>query len=137
MGLYLCVFDDHEEVEGVDVGSYADFGFFRDIVTNRLEADQPGSKYPTLILHSDCDGQWAEVECRALEKELQSIAQAFLDLPPAAFNGEWQRRLAKSLGLKPTNLYQSFIDVDGEPLLERLIQLCRIAQQHGRPILFQ
>ena len=37
MGLYLCVFDEDEELEGVEVGSYSDFEFFRSSVTELLE----------------------------------------------------------------------------------------------------
>ena len=137
MGLYLCVFEEDEELDGVDIGSYSDFGFFRDVVTNQLEAGTPGANYPTLILHSDCDGEWSAQECAALQQELESIADAFRQLPPTEFNSDWQRAVAKSLGLQPGNLYESFIDVDGEPLLERLLGLCRLAQERGQPILFQ
>ena len=137
MGLYLCVFEEDEELDGVDIGSYSDFGFFRDVVTNQLEAGTPGANYPTLILHSDSDGEWSAQECAALQQELESIADAFRQLPPTEFNSDWQRAVAKSLGLQPGNLYESFIDVDGEPLLERLLGLCRLAQERGQPILFQ
>lgn len=37
MGLYLCVFDDDIELEGVEVGVYEDFNFFRDAVTATVE----------------------------------------------------------------------------------------------------
>ena len=37
MGLYLCVFDNDDELEGVEVGSYSDFDFFRSTVTELLE----------------------------------------------------------------------------------------------------
>jgi hypothetical protein len=55
MGLYLCVFQGDEELDGVDVGSYGDFNHFRSVVAG-LEDGPPGSKYPTLILHPDSDG---------------------------------------------------------------------------------
>jgi hypothetical protein len=37
MGLYLAVFDDEHELEGVEVGAYADFSTFQDAVVNNLE----------------------------------------------------------------------------------------------------
>ncbi len=137
MGLYLCVFDGEKEVDGVVVGTYVDFDVFRSAVVNRLEHGVPGSQYPTLILHSDCDGEWTVKQCAELEKELQTLAIAFRGLPPSDYSSDWQKGVAKLLGLQPRNLYESFIDVDGEPLIERLLTLCRVAQQRGQPILFQ
>ena len=137
MGLYLCVFKDEEELEGVEVGSYADYGYFIETVTDLLEDGIAGSKFPVLILHSDSDGSWSIEECRSLEKELETISKSFKFLLPREFNSEWQRQLSKSLGLTPQNLCESFIDVDGEPLIERMIHLCRVALKANEPILFQ
>ncbi len=137
MGLYLCVFDGDEELDGVDVGSYADYNAFRNLVTSRLEHGSSGSKYPTLILHSDCDGEWNPKQCMELAKELSSIAIVFQNTPPIEFASDWQKEVARSVGLRPQNLYESLIDVDGEPLIERLMTLCRLAQDCGQPILFQ
>jgi hypothetical protein len=137
MGLYLCVFDGDDERDGVEIGSYADFAYFRDTVTDRLEGGDAGSKYPCLILHADSDGEWSPSECRALREELSEIARQFKELPGIAFNAEWQRQVGKALGFKPSCLYDSFIDVDGEPLLERLQRLCDTAVQLSQPILFQ
>lgn len=137
MGLYLCVFENDDEIEGVEVGNYADFGIFRTCVTDVLEGGYLGSKYPTLLVHSDCDGEWTPAECVKLKQELLSISEAFKQFPPAEFQAAWQKEVAKSFGLKPVSLYDSFIDVDGEPLLERLLQLCEIAIKQQQPILFQ
>lgn len=137
MGLYLCIFDADEDIDGVDVGFYSDFGAFRETVSSTLESGQPGNRFPTLMLHSDCDGQWTADQCRQLELELGAIHDAFADLPPQAFSSEWQINLAKQIGLRPGNLAESFIDVDGEPLIERLIELARAAQEQGLPVLFQ
>src|SRR5262249_24339453 len=90
-----------------------------------------------LILHSDCDGTWTPAECRKLASELRRIGQAFKDLPPISFPDGWQTEVAKLLGLKPRSLYDSFIDVDGESLLERMLGLCEIAVAKGQDILFQ
>ena len=32
VSLYLCIFNDDEEVDGVDVGAYSDFAYFRKII---------------------------------------------------------------------------------------------------------
>jgi hypothetical protein len=137
MGLYLCIFDGDEDIEGVDVGAYSDFDFFRSVITEELEGGQSGAKYPTLVLHSDCDGEWSIPECVGLEKELEEIAGSLQKRPPRPFNAEWQRAVAKSQGLKPASLLECFMDVDGEPLVKRLALLCRTAQEHGLPISFQ
>lgn len=137
MGLYLCLFDEDEELDGVEVGSYRDFAFFRDAVAKHLEGNQPGSRFATLMLHSDCDGSWSPEESRLLESELRKIADAFRELPPIELPAGWQADAAKSLGLKGECLYDCFFDVDGEPLIERLLGLAKLSQATGKPILFQ
>jgi len=137
MSLYLCVFDSDKDICGVDVGHYSDFGAFRNAICKLLENGIEGSKFPVLMLHSDCDGEWSVNDCINLEKELTEIASAFAQMPPQPFQSEWQLDTAKLLGIKPTNLNESFIDVDGEPLILRLITLCKFAQQHDLPITFQ
>jgi hypothetical protein len=137
MGLYLCVFDDDDELEGVEVGSYSDFGYFRDMVTERLEDGLTGREFPILNLHSDCDGEWSPAECERLREELMTIAQEFKRLPPVHFRDGWQQQTGELLDLKPTSLFESFIDVDGEPLLDRLVRLCDVAIEEQLPIVFQ
>jgi hypothetical protein len=137
MSLYLCIFDDDNELDGVEVGTYYDFGAFREAVVEKLEEGRAGSKFPTLILHSDCEGQWSADECRELENELNLIAASFSKLPSPGFSSEWQKQLGDQLALRPQTLYDSFIDVDGEPLIERLIKLCKLSQKSSLPILFQ
>jgi hypothetical protein len=137
MSLYLCIFDEDNELDGVEVGTYHDFGVFREVVVRQLEEGNAGSKFPTLILHSDCDGQWTPDQCRELEKELNLIADSFNKLPSVGYHSKWQQEVGDQLALKPRTLYDSFIDVDGEPLIERLINLCKLAQNRSLPILFQ
>src|SRR5262245_49929204 len=115
MGLYLCVFDGDEELDGVEVGIYADFGRFRSAVASHLEDDKTGARYPVLQLHSDCDGEWSVEQCGALEDELEDIARRLRKIAPAAFGSEWQEEVARSIGLTLTSLYDCFVDVDGEP----------------------
>jgi hypothetical protein len=137
MSLYLAIFEDDDELEGLQVGFYSDFGWFRNAVTARLEGGRAGSRFPTLILHSDCDGEWTPREAARLERELVEIAAKFRRLPPAPFNSEWQRQVARECGLRLNSLYDCFFDVDGEPLIERLIAMSKIAQARNLPILFQ
>lgn len=140
MGLYLCVFRDEktdDELEGVEVGSYDDFQTLRSAVAERLEGSRWGSRFPTLMGHPDSDGIWTPQEAKALEGELLAIQREFSDAPAKGFAGGWQAEVAKSLGLRPSSLAECFIDVDGDPLLDRLIGLCRIAQTAGTAIWFQ
>lgn len=136
MSLYLTIFDDTVELDGVEVGAYADFAFFRDAVVSGLEEGSAGSRFPTLILHSDCDGEWTPEQALALKSELNTIAQEFAAMPPVSLDG-WKAEVAKTFGLRPANLYDCFFDVDGEPLLERLTGLTHLSVERSLPILFQ
>ena len=69
MSLYLCIFDEEEELDGVDVGAYSDFGYFRNTIVRELERGKAGSRFPMLILHPDCDGEWTIADCVKLESE--------------------------------------------------------------------
>lgn len=137
MGLYLCVFEGDDEIDGVEVGPYADFDRLRKYVTKELEGGQSGSRFPTFILHSDCDGEWSVGECAKLEIELSAIEEDMRKLPPVEFVSDWQSDVAKSHGLSPANAVESFIDVDGETVLERIHRLVRLALGRGPTILFQ
>lgn len=137
MGLYLCVFEDGEELEGVEIGSYADFNFFRDAITVTLEQGKAGSVCPTLINHHDCDGSWSPEDCAALVEELKQAEQPLMRYPPVEFNSPWKRQVAKLLGISPKSLAECFFDVDGEPLIARLRQLAEISKERNVPVLFQ
>lgn len=137
MGLYLCIFEGDDEIDGVEIGSYTDFNAFRDFIVSELETGDAGSRFHTIVLHSDCDGEWSAAECDELKRELAEIEAALKLLPPVNFTSDWQKNVAKSIGLKPKNAYESFIDVDGEFLIDRLIALADTATKCGSPILFQ
>jgi hypothetical protein len=137
MGLYLCIFEDDEDIDGVEVGPYADFNGFRDFVVRELEGGREGSQFPVLILHSDCDGEWPVAECRKLQDELSAIASAMKKLPAVPFVSEWQKAVAKAIGLVPASALESFVDVDGEFLVGRLQALVGKALERGLPIVFQ
>ena len=138
MGLYLCVFDDDDnELDGVEVGSYADFNFFRDAVVATVENGSAGSVCPVLNTHSDNDGEWTNEEARHLLTELSQIAEVMRGYPRIEFNSEWKQEVAKTFALSPETLLDCFFDIDGEPLVERLGQLAQVSISNSQPILFQ
>jgi len=137
MGLYLCIFEGDQDVDGVEVGAYADFNVLRDHIVGELEGGKAGSRFPTFVLHSDCDGEWSVAECEALRGELAEMVTALQERPAIPFVADWQKAVAKSVGLKPQNAFESFIDVDGEFLLERLQNLVNNALTRRLPIMFQ
>ncbi|MFA7345641.1 MAG: Imm70 family immunity protein [Terrimicrobiaceae bacterium] len=137
MGLYLCIFDGDEELDGVEVGSYADYNALRDYIIRELEMGQPGFLFPIFVLHSDCDGEWSVADCELLRSELSEIEKKLKKLPMIEFTSEWQKTVAKDIGLVPKNAFESFIDIDGEFLVERLKNLTDKAMKHSQPILFQ
>ncbi len=113
MSLYLCVFDGEEELAGLEVGPYARFNALREWVARELEGGAPGSRFPTLVKHSDCDGEWSPEECARLRRELDQIAAESAGRPGAAE------------------------DAEGRPLLDGLRALADEALRRRRPILFQ
>lgn len=137
MGLYLCAFDGGEELDGVEVGSYADFNFFRDAVTAVVESGNRGSACPVLINHHDSDGEWSPEEAACLINELEVIRKGMSEAPPVEFNSPWKKELATSIGLRPNNLFECFFDVDGESLVYRLRGLAEKSVERQVPILFQ
>jgi hypothetical protein len=141
MGLYLCVFvsrDADDELEGVEVGSYDDFHLLRTTVAERLEGDQWASRFPVLLSHEDSDGEWTPQEALALSRELRTIEDELAALPAIGFpEGSRQSGVANAMGVVPASLAECFIDVDGEPLLERLRDLADLAAERGCPISFQ
>ncbi len=137
MGLYLCVFDGEEELDGVEVGNYADFNALRDYVVRELEGGVAGSKFPVLIMHSDSNGEWSVQDASRLIVELTEIAASLKVRQPVAFSSEWKARVAKSIGLHPENAFESFFDIDGEFLIERLIGLADVAIKANAPVVFQ
>lgn len=142
MGLYLCVFasrsNDDDELEGVEVGSYDDFHLLRSTVADRLEGGVWASRFPVLMSHSDADGEWTPQEAEELGRELRTIREELAALPPTSFvDGSWQGAVATTLGMVPSSLAQCFIDVDGEQLLERLLELVDVSVESGCPVSFQ
>lgn len=131
MSLYLTIFDGDEEIIGWVFGHYSDFGCFRDVIATKLHAED----YPTLMQHSDCDGEWTPRELRLLHSELELIARQFKELPPEIPEGAFEhtaeyRQHARSL-------YECFHNIDGENIFEALIALCEEGMRRNKPVLFQ
>lgn len=139
MGLYLCVFgsdDNDDDLDGIEVGTYDDFDKFREEIHRRLEPGEDwGARFPTLLQHSDSDGEWTVAECRTLRDELTAIRTEFVAIDAPPYTG-WQAEAAGHAGHRATDLATYFIDVDGEILLDRMNDLARLAIETGRPITF-
>ncbi len=136
MGLCLYVFgsdvgdDELEELAECDVGHYSDFACFRDTIALHLDA----SRFPTLMDHSDCDGEWTLAEIPVLERELLEIAAAFKKLPPEEPQDAFEHTAEYRTNAR--SLYDCFHNVNGQNLFEALLELCSVARQHKRPITF-
>ena len=140
MGLYLCVFrddDGDDEIEGVEVGGYDDFHAFREMVAAVCEDGHRGSRFPILMSASDSEGAWTPTQAAGLDRELDAIARLLSGRAPRPYDADtWQAKEMARLGMKPLNLADSFIDVDGEPLLNRLRTLAKASVEVGRAIEF-
>ena len=137
MSLYLGVFSGETELAGLEVGSYADFNALREAIAAELEGGAAGSRFPTFMLHSDCDGAWSVDACTRLQGEVGTIAAEMRNRPARPFPSEEQRKAAEARGLAPRNGFESFVDVDGEFLLGRLQGLVAVALRQNQPVLFQ
>ena len=136
MGLYLCVFRGDEELEGVEVGGYDDFERFR--VTARALDRRVFRRFGTLRADVKPNTHWSPREAARLARELAALGDRLRQLPPRPFaQGSWQEQVSRERGRAPASLYDCFIDVDGEPLLERLLGLCRVSIETREPSLFQ
>ena len=131
MSLYLTIFDGDEEVIGWVFGHYSDFGYFRDVIASKLSAED----YPTLMHHSDCDGQWTPKELSSLRSELEAIAGRFKTLPPETPKEAFEH--AAEYRQRSKSLYDCFHNVDGENIFEALVALCEEGISRDKPVLFQ
>ncbi len=136
MGLYLCVFRGDDELEGVDVGSYEDFERFREAA--RALDGRVFRRFGTLRANIKPNTSWSRREVARLTEELGVLGAELRKQPPTPFEpGSWQAEIAAERGLAPASLHDCFFDVDGEPLVERLLGLCRVATASRLSILFQ
>ncbi len=92
----------------------------------------------TLKLQKVPMGEWTRGEAAELRQELRTIDRELSALPPVSLPaGEWPESVARTLGQAPASLAQCFIDVDGEPLFDRLQELVDVAIDRDCPIFFQ
>lgn len=77
------------------------------------------------------------IECEKLKSELSEIIMLLKAHPPMPFVSEWQKSVARASGVVPSSAFESFIDVDGGFVLERIYSLASVALASQRPILFQ
>lgn len=90
-----------------------------------------------LMLHADSDGTWEPAGAQRLESELRTIKAELglhdpVDIPPG-----WHREVMAVRGLRPRSLAECYVDVDGEFLLDRLIEVAHLAQERASAIWFQ
>ncbi|WJS95655.1 immunity 70 family protein [Flavobacterium johnsoniae] len=138
MGLYLAIFKKEEEINGLEVGSYEYFGIFRDCIFELIENNGNwGSTCPTIMNHSDCDGKFEPKECKEMISELKKIKEVFQKQNSNHKVIDQKKELIDLYQIKPLNLYDCFIDVDGENLIDRLIELCEDAIDNDLDIIFQ
>jgi hypothetical protein len=136
MSLYLCVFRGEEELDGVDVGSYEDFERLRDVA--RSIDGRVFRRFGILRTNVSPTTAWRPRAAARLEAELRAFAQELRSRPPRPFpDGSWQARVAAARVTAPATLYDCFFDVEGRPLVERLLALCRLSIETRQPILFQ
>jgi len=126
------VLSGDRRVDTVSTESTDDFYYFRDSIHNALEDGEFGSRFPIFLRRFEPD-EWRVEELEPLRRELEAIAEAFRELPPVPLDSHWESRAAES-GAAHGSLYDVFVDTDGQPLLGRLIDLCRTAQRVNAPI---
>ena len=141
MSLYLAVFatdSADDELDGIDLGSYGDFADLRSAVSGAVEDSPWGSRFPIFMNVPDNGPVWDVPSLHGLAREVESIRKGLAQHEARAFDaGSWQAGVARRQGLTPATLADCFIDVDGEPLLDRLAALVATAMSHERPIEFQ
>jgi len=130
--VYFCILSGDEELQRVETESEDDFYYFRDSIHNALEEGDFGSGFPTFMLPYE-EHEWSVEEIGELQRELETIAEAFKKLPPEPFDSHWESKVARS-GKRYSSLYDVFVDASGNPLLGELINLCRVARKEGKPI---
>jgi hypothetical protein len=131
MSLYLTIFDGDTEVVGWVLGHYSDFGVFRDMISD--ECDR--TRYPTLLLHADSDGEWTVREAVTLKKELHELGDFCRTRPARKLQDAFEHTADCRQGA--VSLYDCFHNVNGENLFEALMLLCEEAERRQLPILFQ
>jgi hypothetical protein len=129
--LYLAIFDEEEdEVAGWVLGHYSDYGVFRDEV-KRIA----GAHYPLLLESSDSDTRWTPQQAAKLRLELREILSKLVGHPPIDLKQAFEHTSEYRRGA--TTAADCFHNVDGEPLISALDDLCAAAIETGLDIVFQ
>lgn len=81
------------------LGSYGWYHSFRTAVCEKLENGKWGSRYPLLMNHSDCDGEYSPEESALLKEEVKEIRERFKNLTYPV--GIYRNREGKTLGIAP------------------------------------
>ena len=86
------------------------------------------------MTHSDCDGEWTLDEIPKLERELATIAETLRSLPPEEPQNAFEHTAEYRVNAR--SLYDCFHDVNGENLIDAILELCHAARENKRPITF-
>jgi hypothetical protein len=81
------------------LGNYGWYHSFRTAVCEKLENGKWGSRYPLLMNHSDCDGEYSPEESALLKEEVKEIRERFKNLTYPV--GIYRNREGKTLGIAP------------------------------------
>jgi hypothetical protein len=81
----------YRDMPGVEVGAYADFGRLRDYIVRKLEGGKFGSRFPDLMVHSDCDGEWSAEQGLLLRRDITDIIDSRKQRPSVPFSSGWQQ----------------------------------------------
>jgi hypothetical protein len=136
MSLYLCVMDTRSEYEhdGVEVGPYSYFGEVRNLL--RVELSRVGLKAPLFLDHIDSFGEWPPGLLEALQLELTAI-ESTIGSRPSRMISDSAWYVSWYAGSRPNTLREAVVDIEGDPLIPRLLLLVEVAKKHRLPILFQ
>lgn len=140
MGLHLAVRKGDTELDGFDLGGLSDFNRLLNYVVQNLEGGEAGAKFPAVSNGPDRDesegDDWSVKYCERLRAELAGLSAAMKAQPPVPFVSSAHQKAAKTKGLTPGNAYESFINGDGEFLLDGLKRLVDLAVERRLPIQF-
>ncbi len=78
--------------------------------------------------------EWSPNDIGPFGRQLQEIAAAFREMPPARTEEALEGTSEDGGGAE--SLYDCFRDANGANLFECLLELCAVASQHERPIIF-
>ena len=129
----ISISDGAANSSAVRTSTTDDYHYMKDSLHAALE--QPGefgSKFPVFMKRFE-DDEWEVVELPDLERELESLIATLKGMEPRPLDSNWQSKMFLA-DPPPTNLYEVFLDAEGNPLLGSLLELCRVAQEEGKAV---